>query len=132
MKKRYVALFASICLAILFATTFVFMFAHQVRMQKTFRVTVTKFGALPGPHTDNPWRVLIEQLSYEELKNAEILIDQGTPNNFASPFYNPFLHNSTIDGRAQKEFYVSWHPSNITMVWDGGSEIFLFNPTPIP
>lgn len=121
----------SISVAILFATVFVFMFVHQIRTQKTFRITVTIFGAHSMPHADYGWRVIIEQLSYEELKKAEILIDQGTPANCASPFYNPFLYNSTIDGRAQSEFGLSWHPSNITMVWDGGSEIFLFNPTPI-
>ena len=104
---------------------------HQVQTKETFGVTVTVFGAFSPPDCDYGWRVIVEQLSYEELKNVKILIDQGTPSNLQMPFYWPH-DNRTIDGRAQKVFGLSWHPSNITMVWEGGSEIFLINPTPIP
>jgi hypothetical protein len=129
MKKRYVA-FAVLGSVVLFATAFVFLFVHQVRVQKTFLITVSKFGAMQIPNVEHSWFVHIEQLSYEEFENVWVLIDQGTIHNSAMPFAWPF-NNETIDGRAQKEFGLSPHPLNITIVWDGGSEIFLFNSTPI-
>ena len=67
------------------------------------------------------WFVHIEQLSYTELNNVQVLIDQDSQ----SPFYSP-TYNKTWDGHAQKEFWISWHPTNITIVWDEGSETFLF------
>ena len=129
MKRRYVA-FAVLGSVVLFATAFVFLFVHQVRVQKTFLITVSKFGAMPIPHIEHSWLVHIEQLSYEELENVWVLIDQGTINNSAMPFAS--FNSETFDGRAQKEFGLSPHPSTIIMVWDGGSETFLYNPTPIP
>lgn len=131
MNKKFVASFIIISTVILFLAIFVFMFLHQVQTQNTFRITVTKFGAITIPHADNSWRIHIEQLTYEKLENAEILIDQGTPYNSASPFPGSW-NNRTVDGRAQKEFHISWHPSNITMVWDGGGEVFHFSSSPIP
>ena len=130
MKRRYVA-FAVFGSAVLFATTFVVLFVHQVRVQKTFLITVSKFGAMPIPNVEHSWFVHIEQLSYEEFANVLVLIDQGTVHNSAMPFAWSF-NNETFDGRAQKEFGISPHPLNITIVWDGGFEIFLFNSTPIP
>jgi hypothetical protein len=130
MKRRYVA-FAVLGSVVLFATAFVFLFIHQVRIQKTFLITVSKFGATPIPNVEHSWFIHIEQLSHKEVENVWVLIDQGTIHNSAMPFTWPF-NNETFDGRAQKEFGHSPHPSNITVVWDGGSEIFLFNPTPIP
>ena len=116
MNKKFVASFNIISTVILFLALFVFMFVHQVHTQNTFRITVTKFGAISIPHTDSSWRIHTEQLTYERLENAEILIDQGTPYNSASPVPGSW-NNRTVDGRAQKEFYISWHPSNITMAW---------------
>ena len=130
MKRRYVA-FAVLGSVVLFATAFVFLFVHQVRVQKTFLITVSKFGAPSIPNVEHSWFVHIEQLSYEELENVQVLIDQGTIHNSAMPFAWSF-NNETFDGRAQKEFGISPHPLNITIVWDGGFEIFLFNSTPIP
>jgi hypothetical protein len=129
-KRRYVA-FAVLGSVVLFATAFVFLFVHQVRVQRKFLITVSKFGAMPMPHVEHSWFVHIEQLSYEKLENVQVLIDQGTIHNSAMPFAWSF-NNETIDGRAQKEFGISPHPSTITMVWDGGSETFRFNATPIP
>ena len=133
MKTKSVAfraLIGVVCFVILFGALFVFTYLHQVQEQQKYRVTVSKFGAIPLPHSDDSWRVLVEQLSNEELKNPEILIDQGTPYNSGHPFYNPFLNNKTIDGRSQNEFSRSHQPINITVVWDGGSETFLFNHYP--
>ncbi len=134
MKANSLAFRASvglICFAILIGALFVFTFVHQVQAQQMFRVSVTKFGAMPLVHADVSWRVIVEQLSYERLNNVEILTDQGTPYNSGSPFYNDFLYNSTGDGRAQREWCQGPHqPSNITIVWDGGSETFLFNQYP--
>jgi len=134
MKANSLAFRASVglvCFVILVGAMFLLAYVYQVQTQQTFQVTVTKFGALPLPHSDESWRVVVEQLSYEELSNVEILTDQGTPYNSGQPFYNNFLHNSTIDGRAQREWSQGPHqPSNITIVWDGGSETFLFNHYP--
>ena len=133
LKARSLALRALIglvCFVILVGVVFVFAFVHQVQTKQSFRVTVSKFGAFPIPLFDTSWRVVVEQLSYEKLKNVEILIDQGTVYNSRKLFYNHFMHNSTIDGRAQREWGTSHQPSNITIVWDGGSETFLFNHYP--
>jgi hypothetical protein len=43
-----------------------------------------------------------------------------------------FVEPKTIDGRAQNEFYLSWQPHEITMVWDDGKETFVFNSYPFP
>ncbi len=108
---------------------FVFTYVNQVQTKQTFRVTVNMGGPVLFVYVS--WRVVVEQLSYEKLNNAEILIDQGTPNNGAMPFYDNALHNSTADGRYQKEWDQGPNqPSNITIVWDGGSETFLFNHYP--
>jgi hypothetical protein len=62
----------------------------------------------------------------KELKDVEIQTDKVS----AQPFYNTFLHNQTFDGRAQREWYQYPQPINVTVVWDGGSEVFLFNQYP--
>jgi hypothetical protein len=127
VNKKYVALFC-IGLIVIFAAVFASTFLNQenqVQQQKMFRITVSKDDPLPMDDAEWSWFVHIELLSYDELKNAKILIDQGTPTNGESPFYTP-VNNKTWDGRAQHEFWISWHPTNITMAWDGGSEIFLF------
>ena len=133
MKARSLAFRALIgfaCFVILVEVFFVFTFLHQVQTKQNFRVTVSKFGAIPSMYSHSSWRVVVEQLSYEKMKNVEILIDQGTLYNSGQPFYNTFLHNSTIDGRAQREWSQDHQPSNVTIVWDGGSETFLFNRYP--
>ena len=103
-----------------------FAYVHQVQTQQKFRVTVSKFGALG---MDMDWRVYIEQLTYEELKNVSLQIDPGTPTNGGSGFPSG-VNPRTFDGRAQTEFYTSWQPSTIIMVWDGGRESFVFNHYP--
>ncbi len=133
MKRNSFAfrvLVGSFCAVILVGALFVFLFVHQVQAQQKFRVTLTKFGALPIPHGDDSWRIIVEQLSYEELKNVDIRIDEGTRNNTGMPFYGPWLYNKTFDGRAQKEWGQSPQPINITIVWDGGAESFVFNRYP--
>jgi hypothetical protein len=132
MKRIHVVLGirsrAFICSVIVFGCMFVFLFLHQVQTQQTFRVTVSRFGAFLDGY---PWRIHIEQLSYRELKNVEVRIDEGTIMNCACDFPSPSgVNPKTIDGRAQTEFYLSWQPHTITMVWDEGYETFVFNPCP--
>jgi hypothetical protein len=119
------------CAVILLGALFVFLFVHQVQAQQKFRVTLTKFGAFPMPHGgDDSWRVIVEQLTYEELKNVEIRTGEGSHLGSGQPFYGEFLHNETFDGRAQKEWSQYPQPINITIVWDGGAESFVFNRYP--
>lgn len=123
MKKRYVALIASICVIIISLALFVGLFVHQVKASENFQVTVTKFGAVPiaGVPGDDSWKIHIEQLNHLELENPWIIIDT----NNGQFFYGGYL-NSTYDGRSQKEFCISWHPSNITIVWAEGCDYFYF------
>ena len=130
MRKRYVVLIVSVALAILFVTVFAFTFLYQlyqVQTQKMFRITISCNGEenVVG-HGGYMWNVRVEQLSYEELKNAEVQIDVRG----CAPFPG-FFNNRTIDGRAQLIFGHSPQPTNITVVWDGGREMFLFNDSPI-
>jgi hypothetical protein len=129
VKANSLAFRASVglfCFVILLGTLFVFLFVHQVQAQQKFRVTVTMLGTIPLTHAKDSWRIVVEQLSYGELKSVEIQTDDAG----GQPFYNDFLHNSTLDGRPQREWYQSPQPLNITIVWDGGSETFLFNRYP--
>jgi hypothetical protein len=113
---------------IIFGLLFVFMFMHQVQTKRNFRVTVSRFGAFSP---DYPWRIHVEQLSYKELEKVEVHIDEGTIMNCVCGFPS-FVEPKTIDGRAQNEFYLSWQPHEITMVWDDGKETFVFNSYPFP
>ncbi len=127
MRKRYVVLIVGVTLAILVPTIFLFTFMYQVRMQEMFRVTLSCYGQgnVVG-HGGFVWNVCVERLSFEELKSVKVVIDV----NSETPFPG-FFNNRTIDGRAQLLFGQSPQPTNITVVWDGGSEMFIFNDSPI-
>ncbi len=125
LEKRRIAVIFLFAISVA-AAAFVFTYVHQVQSQSTFRVTVSRLTMDPAGFD---WRVHIEQLSYEELENGQVLIDEGTPHNLGGPFPSS-ANPKTIDGRVQSEFYVSWQPLNITIVWDGGREMFLFNKYP--
>ena len=110
-----------------------FTFMHQVQEGQKFRVTVSKFGAFPPEimHSDVSWRILVEQLYYEELKNVYVQVDKETPTNGGTGHPSGIrLGTHAIDGRAQTEFSTGRQPSNITIVWDGGGETFFFNHYP--
>lgn len=106
------------------AAVFVFTYLHQVQTQQTFRVTVSNFFM---PIMDTDWRVRVEQLSDEELGLVHVEIDQGTSHNGGWSFTS---RDPRINERVGTEHFLSWQPSNITIVWTGGKETFLFNHYP--
>jgi hypothetical protein len=121
-KRRY-SIVAPIVLILIALGTVMFASAylHQVQTGQTFRVTVSWFDSFSGEYM---WGVHIEQLSFEELKDARVIIDRGE-----SPFPSHF-NPTTADGHAQQNFGHYPQPTNITIVWSGGSETFLFNHYP--
>lgn len=126
MRKRYVIFIVSVVLVILVVSIFESIFLYQVQTQKMFKITISLSTRNPIEYGDYLWHVSIEQLSYEELKNAHAVIDV----NNGMPFPG-IPDNRTVDGRPQLIFDQSPQPTNITMVWDGGQEIFLFRDSPI-
>ncbi len=127
MKKRYVIFIVSIVLVILVVSLFHYTFLYQIQTQKMFKITINVAGKNVVGHNDGyVWDVHIEQLSYQELKNAQVIIDV----NSGMPFPG-ILNNKTSDGRAQLNFGHSPQPTNITMIWDDGHEIFLFRDSSI-
>ncbi len=121
-KRRYSTVAPIVIILIALGTVvFASAFLHQVQTGHTFRVTVSWRNSISGEYM---WNVHIEQLSFEELKDASVQIDRG-----ASPFPSHF-NPTTADGHAQTNFGRYPQPTNITIVWSGGSEMFLFNRYP--
>jgi len=145
MKKRYAALIIGAILPICVVTSFVFAFLYQVQAQKVFQVTISCFGERFHTYI---WTVNIQQLSHEELHpehdsqweeianetgdeemdywQATVIINERS----GGPFPGSASH-VTSDGRAQQTFGTGPQPTNITIIWDGGREVFLFRPSPI-
>jgi hypothetical protein len=123
MFKRTYSIVAPVVMILiaLGAVVFASAYLHQVQTGHTFRATISWDYSFSGEYM---WGVHIEQLSFEELKDAQVLIDRG-----ASPFPSHF-NPTTSDGHAQTEFGCYPQPTNITIVWSGGSETFLFNHYP--
>ena len=148
MKKRYVALIVGVISLICVVTSFVFAFLYQVQAQKMFRVTISSFGESAVVSEGYIWTVNIQQLSREELHpvhdsqweeianetgdeemdywQATVVINERS----GGPFPGSASH-VTSDGRAQQTFGTGPQPTNITVIWDGGREVFLFRPSPI-
>ncbi len=126
MRRRYVVLFVSIILAILIVTIFAFTFLYQVQTQKMFKITISFAGQNNIVHHDYLWHVNIEQLSFEELENVQVIINVNSRRPFLS-----IPNNNTSDGYAQEIFDVVHQPTNITMIWTGGKETFLFRDSPV-
>lgn len=151
MKKRYIALIAGAISLACVVTLVVFAFLYQVKSQKTFQVTISCFGQ-PGIHGGYIWTVNIQQLSQEELHpvhdaqwqeianetgdqkmdcwQATIIINERSSCPFPGDPVEAASH-ITSDGRVQTTFGTGPQPTNITIVWDGGREVFLFRPSPI-
>ena len=100
----------------------------QVQTQQKFRVTVRWFAG-PSSICYSPWQVHVEQLSHEELENGWVQVSDF-PRQIRNGWYPPDFYPKTWDGRAQMEYGTFFQPKNVTIVWDGGSEIFLFNELP--
>lgn len=60
----------------------------------------------------------------KKLGLIQVEIDQGTPNNGGWSFTSG---GPTINSLENTERFLSWQPSNITIVWSQGKETFLFN-----
>jgi hypothetical protein len=125
LSKRYLVLIVGVTLAILVVTTFVFTFLYQVRAHEMFRVTISCKGEYWAGHGGFIWDVCVEQLSHEELANVTVWVNMHG----RSPFTG-FFNDTTVYG-AQKLFGSSPQPTNITVTWEGRSEVFLFNDLPI-
>ncbi len=126
MRKRYIILIVSVILAILVMTIFVFTFLYQAQTQGMFKVTINFAGKNNIVHYGYLWHVSIEQLSVEELKNVQVIIDVNSRRPFLS-----ISNNKTSTGYAQEIFDVVHQPTNITLIWTGGKETFLFRDSPV-
>ena len=124
MARRIHAVGVPVLIGLVALASVVFMFSylHQVQTKQTFQVSVSWFDTrVPGEYG---WAVHIEQRTLQELKNASVQSDGG-----GTPF--PSMSNpKTADGHAQQEFSCYPQPRNVTIVWDGGSETFIFNHYP--
>jgi hypothetical protein len=115
MKKRYVALIAGIFTVMILIVAFVGLFGYEVKASGNFLVIVTRFGAVPIPDCSDSWSIHIQQLNLIKLEDVTIIIDKTTTVPFNSNYFT-----------SQKQFGISWHPSNITIVWNGGVDFFYF------